>query len=146
MLLVAAAVLVVGAAVWRTSGDGVSWRAAVLALAVVAVPLSAVDLAEQRIPDLLLYPACALAALLLGADAATGHRGVALVRAAGCRGALCRRAGLAAGGPRLAWVWGRQSPYLPGCLYRLSGVGRVLGTLLLPFTAAALAAVALTVV
>ena len=72
---------VVGVTAWRTAGAGIWWQAAVLVLAVVAVPLSAVDLSEQRIPDLVLAPAFALGTVLLGLDAVTRHHGGAPVRA-----------------------------------------------------------------
>jgi leader peptidase (prepilin peptidase)/N-methyltransferase len=61
-----------------------SLAAAYLVLAAVAVPLSAVDLAEHRIPDRILVPACALSTALLAVDAAVRHTPAAFVRALLC--------------------------------------------------------------
>ena len=142
-----AAVLVVGAAAWRLADAGIWWQAAVLALAVAAVPLSAVDVAEQHIPDLVLAPAFALALVLLGADAADGHHGGALLRAvlavlALYAGALvlllAARDSLGFGDVKALSYQGAYTGYL--------GWGRVLGALLLAFTAAALAAAVLAAV
>lgn len=58
--------------------------AAYLVLATVAVPLSAGDVAEHRIPDRILGPACALTGVLLAADAAVRHTPAAFVRALLC--------------------------------------------------------------
>lgn len=145
VLLVVVTLLVVGVAAWRTTGDGAWWRAAVLALAAVAVPLSAVDLTERRIPDLVLYPAFALAAVLLGADALAGHHGGALVRAllaavvlyAGALALLlARRDSLGYGDAKILAYQGMYAGYV--------GWDRVLGALLLAFAAAAVAALVLT--
>jgi leader peptidase (prepilin peptidase) / N-methyltransferase len=143
-LTVLAAALVVVTA-WRVAGAGPWWQAAVLVLAVVAVPLSAVDLAEQRIPDLVLGPAFALGLLLLALDAATGHHGSGLVRALLAAAALyggalvllvAARDSLGYGDVKALAYQGLYTGYL--------GWGRVLTGLLLTFTAAALTALALT--
>lgn len=139
------AVVLVAAAAWRVAGAGVWWQAAALVLAVVAVPLSAVDLAEQRIPDIVLGPAFALGLLLLAMDAATGHHGSGLARvllaaAALYGGALvllvAARDSLGYGDAKALAYQGLYTGYL--------GWGRVLSGLLLTFIAAALAALALT--
>jgi leader peptidase (prepilin peptidase)/N-methyltransferase len=147
VLLVAAALLVVGAAAWRLAGAGVWWQAAVLALAVAAVPLSAVDLAEQRIPDLVLGPAFGLGLLLLGVDAAAGHHAGALLRALLAAAALyagalvlllAARESLGYGDAKALAYQGIYTGYL--------GWSRVLGALLLAFAAATLAAAVLAAV
>ena len=139
------AVALVTAAAWRVAGAGVWWQAAVLVLAMVAVPLSAVDLAEERIPSLVLGPAFALGLLLLALDAATGHHGGVLVRALLAAAALyagglvlllAARDSLGYGDAKALAYQGLYTGYL--------GWGRVLSALLLTFTAAALAALALT--
>lgn len=58
--------------------------AAYLVLAAVTVPLTAVDLAEHRIPDRILGPACALSLTLLAVDASVRHTPAAFVRALLC--------------------------------------------------------------
>lgn len=144
-LLVAVAVLVVGVTAWRVSGAGDWWQSAVLVLAAVAVPLSAVDLSEQHIPDVVLVPAFALGIVLLSLDAFTRHHGVALVRgllaaAALYAGALvlllAARDSLGYGDVKALSYQGIYTAYL--------GWGRVLGVLLLTFAAAAVAALALS--
>ena len=147
MLLTSAAVALVAATAWRMAGTGVWWHAAVLALAAVTVPLSAMDLAEQRIPNRMLYPAFALAVLLLGLDAATGHHGGALLRALLAAAALyagalvlllTARDSLGHGDAKALAYQGLYTGYL--------GWGRVLSALLLTFTAAALAVLVLVAV
>jgi leader peptidase (prepilin peptidase)/N-methyltransferase len=142
-LLIAASVLVVAVAAVGSAGVGGWWQVAVLLLAAVAVPLSAVDLAEHRIPNLVLVPAFALTALLLGLDAATRHQSADLVRAllAACAlyaGALAlllsARDSLGYGDVKALAYQGLYTGYL--------GWARVLGALLLTFTAAALLALA----
>lgn len=146
VLLVAAAVLVVGAAAWRTPGDGAWWRVAVLALAVAAVPLSAVDLAEQRIPDLVLYPAFSFAALLLGADAAANHSDGAFVRALLAAAALYAGALALLLAARDSLGYGDVKAFAYQGLYTgYLGWGRVLAALLLALTAAAAVALVLIV-
>lgn len=147
VLLAVVAVVLVAAAAWRVAGSGVWWQAAVLALAVVAVPLSAVDLAEQRIPNLVLGPAFALGLLLLALDAATGHHGGAFVRALLAAATLYAGAlvlllathdSLGYGDVKTLTYQGLYTGYL--------GWGRVLSALLLTFAAAALAALTLATV
>lgn len=144
VLLTVVAAALVAATAWRVAGAAPWWQAAVLVLAVVAVPLSAVDLAEQRIPALVLGPAFALGLLLLAVDAATGHHGGAFVRALLAAAALyggalvlllAARDSLGYGDVKALAYQGLYTGYL--------GWGRVLSALLLTFTAAALAAVAL---
>lgn len=146
-LLAVVAVALVAATAWRVVGAGAWWQAAVLALAVVVVPLSAADLAEQRIPDRVLYPAFALGLLLLGLDAATSHHGGAFVRALLAAAALyagalvlllAARDSLGYGDVKALAYQGLYTGYL--------GWGRVLSALLLTFTTAALAALALSAV
>ena len=143
-VLAAAAVLVVGVTAWRIAGAGGWWQAAVLVLAAVAVPLSAVDLSEQRIPDVVLGPAFAFGALLLGLDAVTRHHGIALVRA------LLAAAALYAGALVLLLAARDSLGYADVKALAYQGMytgylswGRVLGALLLTFAAAAVAALAL---
>ena len=144
MLLTSAAVALVAVTAWHMASAGAWWQAAVLVLAAVTVPLSAMDLAEQRIPNRMLYPAFALAVLLLGLDAAAGHHGGALLRA--LLGAatlyagalvllLAARDSLGHGDAKALAYQGLYTGYL--------GWGRVLSALLLTFTAAALAALVL---
>lgn len=143
-VLVAAAVLVVALAAWRV-GDCGAWRqAAILVLATVTVPLSAVDLSEQRIPDVVLVPAFALGVVLLGLDAVAGHHDGALLRAllaaavlyAGALALLlAARDSLGYGDVKALAYQGLYTGYV--------GWGRVLGALLLTFATAAVAALAL---
>ena len=146
MLLLSAAVALIAVAAWRVAGAGVWWQMAVLLLAMVTVPLSAVDLADQRIPNLVLGPAFVLGLLLLGLDAAAGHHGGAFVRsllaaAALYAGALvvllAARDSLGYGDVKALAYQGLYTGYL--------GWGRVLSALLLTF-AAALAALTLATV
>lgn len=146
VLLVAAAVLVVGVAAWRVAGQGVWWQSALLVLAAVSVPLAAVDLAERRIPDRVLGPVSALAVVLLGLDAAHDHQGIALLRAVLAAAALYAgalvlllavRDSLGYGDVKALAYQGLYTGYL--------GWGRVLDGLLLTFTAAAVVAFALAV-
>jgi leader peptidase (prepilin peptidase) / N-methyltransferase len=146
VLLVAAAVLVVGVTAWRIAGAGGWWQTAVLVLAVVAVPISAMDLSEQRIPDAVLAPASTLGALLLGLDAAASHRGGTLVRAVLAAAVLyagalvlllAARDSLGYGDVKALSYQGIYTGYL--------GWGLVLGALLLTFATAAVAALALAV-
>ncbi len=146
VLLVALAALVVTVAAWRVGGCGVWWQAAVLLLAVVAVPLSAVDLVEQRIPDVVLAPAFALGVVLLGLEAASPHHAGALVRA------LLAAVVLYVGALALLLVVRDSLGYgdvkalaYQGLYAGFVGWGRVLGALLLTFAAAAVAALALAV-
>jgi leader peptidase (prepilin peptidase)/N-methyltransferase len=127
-------------AAWRVAGAGLWWQAAVLGLAVVAVVLAAVDLAERRIPNRVLGVAFGLAVLLLGLDAETGgHRGAlarALIAAAVLyAGAvvllLSARDSLGYGDVKTLAYQGLYTGYL--------GWSRVLGALLLTFMAAAVA-------
>jgi leader peptidase (prepilin peptidase)/N-methyltransferase len=144
LLLVAAAVAPVAVTAWRVAGDSVWWQAAALALAAVAVPLSALDVAEQRIPNLVLGPAFALAALLLGLDAAAGHHGGALVRALLAAAALYIGALMVLLAVRDSLGYGDVKALAYQGLYTgYIGWGRVLSALLLSFTAAAIAALAL---
>ena len=146
-LLVAVAVLVVGTAACRLADTGAWWQAAVLALAVVAVPLSAVDLVEQRIPDVVLGPAFTLAAVLLGADAVAGHRGGTLLRAVLAAAVLYAGALVLLLGARDSLGYGDVKALAYQGLYTgYLGWGPVLGALLLTFSAAAVAAAALAVV
>lgn len=144
VLLVAVAVLVVGVAAWRIAGAGGWWQSAVLVLAVVVVPLSAVDLSEQRVPDVVLVPAFALGMVLLGLDAVTRHHGAALVR--GVLAAVALYAGalvlLLAARDSLGYGDVKSLAYL-GVYTGYLGWGRVLGALLLTFAAAAVAALAM---
>lgn len=145
-LLVTAALLVVGVTGWRVADAGAWWQAAVLALAVVAVPLSAVDLAEQRIPDIVLYPAFALALVLLGMDAVTGHRGGAVLRAVLAAAVLYASALVLLVAARDSLGYGDVKALAYQGLYTgYLGWGRVIGGLLLTFAAAATAAAALAV-
>ena len=142
-LLVTAVLLVVGGTAWRVADAGAWWQAATLAMAVVAVPLSAVDLFEQRIPDIVLYPASMLAVVLLGMGAVTGHRGGAVLRA------MLAAAVLYAGAMVLLLLAARDSLgygdvktlAYQGLYTGYLGWGRVLGALLLTFTTAAVLAV-----
>lgn len=144
VLLAAAAVALVGVTAWRVTGAGVWWQAAVLALAVVAVPLSAVDLVEMRIPNRVLGPAFALGVLLLGVDAAGGHHGGALVRALLAAAALYIGALVVLLAVRDSLGYGDVKALAYQGLYTgFVGWGRVLSALLLTFTAAAVAALVL---
>jgi leader peptidase (prepilin peptidase)/N-methyltransferase len=147
VLMIAVAVLVIGAVAWQLAGAGIWWQAAVLALAVVAVPLSAMDLAEQRIPNRLLGPASVLALALLGLDAATGHRGGALVRAVLAAGVLYTGAVIVLLAVRDSLGYGdAKALAYQGVYTGYLGWSRVLGALLLAFAAAALAAAVLVAV
>lgn len=145
--LVVAAVLVVATAAWRVAGEGHWWQAAVLMLAAVAVPLSAVDLAEQRIPNAVLAPAFVLGALLLGGDAAVGHHFGAVMRAMLAASVLYGSAFVLLLSARDSLGYGDVKALAYQGLYAgYVGWGRVLGALLLTFIAAAAAALALRAV
>jgi len=146
-LLLVSAVAVVAVTAWRVAGAGAWWQAEVLVLAVVAAPLSVVDLAKQRIPNLMLGPAFGLGLLLLSLDAAAGHHSGALVRALLAAAALytgalvlllAARDSLGYGDVKALAYQGFYTGYLDW--------GRVLSALLLTFTAAALTAIALAAV
>lgn len=143
-LLVAAALLVVGATTWRVADAGAWWQAATLVLAVVAVPLSAVDLVEQRIPDLVLGPAFALALVLLGADAVTGHHRGTLLHSVLAAAVLYAGALLLLLVVRDSLGYGDVKALAYQGLYMGHlGWGRVLGALLLTFAAPAAVAAGL---
>lgn len=145
VLLTVTTVALVGVTAWRVEGGRVWWQAAVLALAVVAVPLSAVDVAERRIPNRVLGPAFALGVLLLGLDAASGHHVGALLRALLAAAALYTGALLVLLAARDSLGYGDVKALAYQGLYTgYLGSGRVLSALLLTFTAAAIAALALT--
>jgi leader peptidase (prepilin peptidase)/N-methyltransferase len=76
-------VLLLTAVAVRYRGEP-SLAAAYLVLAAVAVPISVSDVAEHRIPDRVLGPACALTGVLLAVDAAVRHTPAAFVRALLC--------------------------------------------------------------
>lgn len=143
-LLITVSVLVVAVAALGSAGIG-GWRqAAVLLLAAVAVPLSAVDLAEHRIPNLVLGPAFALTVLLLGLDAVTRHQSADLVRAllAACALYAGALALLLSARNSLGYGDVKALAYQGFCTGYLSW-GRVLGALLATFIAAAVAVIAL---
>lgn len=78
--LVAAALVIAGAVAWRF--EGLSWLApAYFLLALVAMPLAAVDVAEHRIPDVIVKPAFLLAVLLLSSHALHTRQEGPLLRA-----------------------------------------------------------------
>jgi len=139
-VLVAAALLVAGVVAWRFEGR--SWLApAYLLLAVVAVPLAVVDVAEHRIPDVIIKPGFVLALLLLGTDALHSHHAGPLLRAllaalvvyaAALALILSTREAMGLGDSKLLALSALWLGYL--------GWDRVLAGLLLAFAAAALVA------
>lgn len=144
VLLRAAGVTVVAVTTWGAAGTGVWWHAAVLTLAAVAVPISAIDLAERRIPDRILLPAFAFTVGSLALDAAATHNSSALLRA------LLAAAVLYAGALAVLLVVDDSLGYgdvkalaYQGLCAGYLGWGRVLAALLLTFTAAAAAALVL---
>lgn len=144
VLLIGLSLLVVGIAAWSTARADVWWQGAVLTLAGVAVPLSVLDLAEQRIPSRILNPAFVLTLALLSLDAAVTHHAGALMRAVLAAAVLYAGAlalllaaddSLGYGDVKALAYQGLYTGYLSW--------GRVLGALLLAFTAAAVAALVL---
>lgn len=138
--LVAAALVIAGAVARRF--EGLPWLAPTyLLLALVAVPLAAVDVAEHRIPDVIVRPTFLLAVLLLAAHALHTRQEAPLLRAllaalvvyaAALALILATREAMGFGDGKLLAV----SALLLGYL----GWSRVLEGLLLAFVAAALAA------
>lgn len=144
-LLVVGALVVAGAVAWRFEGR-LSLAPAYFLLALVAVPLAAVDVAEHRIPDVIVKPAFLLALLLLAAHALPTRQEVPLLRA------LLAALAVYAAALALILITREAMGFGDGKLLAASalwlgylGSGRVLEGLLLAFAAAALAAGALVV-
>lgn len=138
--LIALGLLAAGAVAWRFV-DHLSLYPAYLLLAVIAVPLGAVDVAERRIPDAIVKPAFLLAAALLVVDAVRAHQTGALLRAL-LAAAVVYAAALVlilSAEASMGWGDGKLSALIALLLGYL-GWGRVLLGLLLAFATAALAA------
>jgi leader peptidase (prepilin peptidase)/N-methyltransferase len=138
--LVAGALVVAGAVAWRF--DGREWLApAYFLLALVAVPLAAVDAAEHRIPDVIVKPTFALALLLLAAHALHTRQASPLVRAVLAALVVYAAAFALILGAREAMGWGDGKILAVSALWLgYLGWSRVLEGLLLSFVAAALVA------
>jgi leader peptidase (prepilin peptidase) / N-methyltransferase len=142
-LLVAGALVVAGTVAWRFEGR--PWLApAYFLLALVAVPLAAVDAAEHRIPDAIVKPAFLLAVLLLAAHALHTRQAGPLLRALLAALVVYAAALVLIVGTREAMGWGDSKLLAISALWLgYLGWGRVLEGLLLAFVGAALAAGAL---
>lgn len=143
--LVAAALVIAGAVAWRF--EGLPWLApAYFLLALVAVPLAAVDVVEHRIPDVIVKPAFLLALLLLAAHALHTRQEGPLLRALLAALAVYAAALALILATREAMGFGDGKLLAASALWLgYLGWSRVLEGLLLAFAAAALAAGALVV-
>ncbi|MBS2966542.1 prepilin peptidase [Actinocrinis puniceicyclus] len=86
-VLIAVGAASAGAVTWRFADRGWLYPAYLL-LAVAAVPLTAVDVVEHRIPDAIVKPSFVLAVALLGAEALHTHQAWPIVRAGMAAGAV----------------------------------------------------------
>lgn len=142
-VLVTGAFATSGAVAWRFEGR--PWLAPTyFLLALVAVPLAAVDMAEHRIPDAIVKPGFLLALLLLAAHALHTRHAGSLLRAL-LAALVVYAASLALIlGTREAMGWGDGKLLALSALWLgYLGWSRVLEGLLLAFAAAGLAAGAL---
>lgn len=140
VVLIALGLLAAGAVGWRFA-ERLSLYPAYLLLAVIAVPLAAVDAAERRIPDAIVKPAFLLVAALLAVDAVRAHQGVALLRAFVAAAVVYAAALVLILSAEESMGWGDVKLLaLSALLLGYLGWGRVLGGLLLAFATAALVA------
>lgn len=144
-VLMALGLLATGAVGWRFA-ERLSLYPAYLLLAVIAVPLAAVDAAERRIPDAIVKPAFLLAAALLAVEAVRAHQGGALLRAFVAAAAVYAAALVLILSAEESMGWGDGKLLaLSALLLGYLGWGRVLEGLLLAFVTAALVAGSLVI-